>query len=208
MMGEKSSPLIFSHTYQRRLIMKKSIGPRAIIQPNPVLIIGSYDQNGQANIMAVAWGGICCSKPPCAAISLRQATYTYGNIQHNKAFTINIPSTAFVKEADYVGIYSGKQENKFESLGLTPVKSDVVNAPYVKEFPVALECEVLKVVEIGLHTQFIGEIKDIKADDSILAEDGLPDITKVQPFIYNSAGQNYYALGDFLGKAYTVGRRR
>jgi flavin reductase (DIM6/NTAB) family NADH-FMN oxidoreductase RutF len=71
-----------------------------------------------------------------------------------------------------------------------------------------LECEVLKVVEIGLHIQFIGEIKDIKADESILAENGLPDITKVQPFIYNSAGSDYYALGDFLGKAYTIGRRK
>ena len=188
--------------------MKKSIGPQTIIQPNPVLIIGSYDQNGQANMMAVAWGGICCSKPPCAAISLRPATYTYGNIQHHKAYTINIPSTSFVKEADYVGIYSGKNENKFKTLGLTPVKSDVVNAPYVKEFPVALECEVLKIVEIGLHTQFIGEIKDIKADESILAENGLPDIAKVQPFIYNSAGSDYYALGEFLGKAYSVGRRK
>jgi len=188
--------------------MKKSIGPRTIIQPNPVLIIGSYDPSGQPNIMTAAWGGICCSKPPCAAVSLREATYTYGNIQHHKAFTINIPSTAFVKEADYAGIYSGKQENKFEALGLTPVKSDVVNAPYVKELAVVLECEVLKVVEIGLHTQFIGEIKDIKADESILAENGLPDITKVQPFIYNSAGQDYYALGDFLGKAYTVGRKK
>jgi len=188
--------------------MKKSIGPQAIIQPNPVLIIGSYDQNGQANMMTVAWGGICCSKPPCAAISLRQATHTYGNIQHQKAFTINIPSTSFVKEADYVGIYSGKQENKFESLNLTPVKSDVVNAPYVKEFAVVLECEVLKVVEIGLHTQFIGEIKDIKADESILAENGLPDIAKVQPFIYNAAGPDYYALGDFLGKAYSVGLKK
>ena len=188
--------------------MKKSIGPHAIIQPNPVLIIGSYDQNDRPNIMAVAWGGICCSKPPCAAISLRQATHTYGSIQHNRAFTINIPSTSFVKEADYVGIYSGKTEDKFKALGLTPVKSDVVNAPYVKEFPVVLECEVLKVVEIGLHTQFIGEIKDIKADENILAENGLPDISKLQPFIYNSAGSDYYALGDFLGQAYTVGRKK
>ena len=187
--------------------MKTSIGPRAIIQPNPVLIVGSYDQNDRPNIMAVAWGGICCSKPPCAAISLRQATYTYGNIQHSRAFTINIPSTSFVKETDYVGIYSGKNEDKFKALGLTPVKSDVVNAPYVKEFPVVLECEVLKVVEIGLHTQFIGEIKDIKADENILAEDGLPDIEKVQPFIYDSAGPRYFALGDFLGKAYTIGRK-
>ena len=127
MAGERNPPLIVSHAYHRRRIMKKSIGPRAIIQPNPVLIIGSYDQNGQANIMTVAWGGICCSKPPCAAISLRQATYTYRNIRHHNAFTINIPSTSFVKEADYVGIYSGKQENKFESLGLTPVKSDICN---------------------------------------------------------------------------------
>ena len=188
--------------------MKKSIGPRAIIQPNPVLIIGSYDQTGQPNIMTASWGGICCSKPPCAAISLRQATYTYGNIRHHKAFTINIPSTSFVKAADYVGIYSGKQENKFESLNLTPVKSNVVNAPYVEEIALVLECEVLKVVEIGLHTQFIGEIKDIKADESILTVNGAPDITKVRPFIYNSAGPDYYTLGEFLGKAFTIGRKK
>ena len=83
-----------------------------------------------------------------------------------------------------------------------------MNAPYVKEFPVVLECEVLKVVEIGLHTQFIGEIKDIKADENILAENGLPDISKLQPFIYNSAGSDYYALGDMLGQAYTIGRKK
>ena len=188
--------------------MKQSIGPRALIQPNPVLIVGSYDQNGRANIMAAAWGGICCSKPPCAAISLRQATYTYGNIKSNEAFTINIPSISFVKEADYVGIYSGKNEDKFEALGLTPVKSEIVNAPYVAELPVVLECELLKVVEIGLHTQFIGEIKDIKADKNILAENGLPDIGKVKPFIYDAAGAGYFALGESLGKAYSVGRKK
>jgi len=127
---------------------------------------------------------------------------------HNNAFTINIPSVSSVKEADYAGIYSGKNEDKFNALGLTPAKSDVVNAPYVKEFPVVLECEVLKVVEIGLHTQFIGEIKDIKADERILDENGLPDITKVKPFIYDAAGPGYYALGDFLGKPYSVGRRK
>jgi len=187
--------------------MKKSLGPRALIQPNPVLIVGSYDQNKRPNIMAVAWGGICCSKPPCAAVSLRQATYSYGSIQLNRAFTINIPSTSLVKEADYVGIYSGKNEDKFEALGLTPIKSDVVNAPYVKEFPLVLECELLKIVEIGLHNQFIGEVKDIKADEQILDQNGLPDIGKLQPFIYNSANRDYYALGDLLGKAYSIGRK-
>ncbi|MGD2269686.1 MAG: flavin reductase family protein [Desulfobacterales bacterium] len=188
--------------------MKKSIGAKTIIQPNPVLIIGSYDEIGNPNIMAVAWGGICCSQPPCASIALRKATHTYGNILNSKAFSINIPSILFVKEADYVGIYSGKHEDKFESLGLTPVRSDVVNAPYIEEFPLVLECEVLKIVEIGLHTQFIGEIKDVKADESILGENGLPDIEKVKPFIYDHVGSRYYALGEFLGKAYSVGRKK
>ena len=63
-------------------------------------------------------------------------------------------------------------------------------------------------MEIGLHILFIDEIKDIKADENILAENDLPDISKVQPFIYDSAGLDYYALGDFLGKAYTVGRSK
>lgn len=187
--------------------MKKSLGPRAIIQPNPVLIVGSYDKHNRANIMTAAWGGICCSKPPCAAISLRKATYSYDCIQHHRAYTINIPSSNFVKEADYVGIYSGKNEDKFDTQGLTAVKSEFVNAPYVEEFPLVLECEVLQDIEIGLHTQFIGEIKDIKADESVIAENGLPDITKVNPFIYDSAGKRYYELGDFLGKAYSVGRK-
>lgn len=119
----------------------------------------------------------------------------------------NIPSTSFVKEVDYVGIYSGKDEDKFKALGLRPEKSEVVNAPYVKKFPLVLECEVINFLELGLHTQFIGEIKDIKADESVLGENGWPDIEKVKPFIYDSAGTRYFALGEFLGKPYSVGRR-
>ena len=188
--------------------MKKSFGAKTLAFPNPVWCVGSYDRKGQPNLMTIAWGGICCSKPPAVTISLRKATYSYGNIMARKAYTINIPSIKYVKEADYVGMASGKRENKFETTGLTPVQSDLVDAPYVDEFPIILECKVIHTYEIGLHTQFIGEIKDIKADESVLAANGLPDITKVQPFIYNSAGQDYYALGDYLGKAYTVGRKK
>lgn len=188
--------------------MKTSLGPRAIIQPNPVLIVGSYDPDNRANIMTAAWGGICCSQPPCATVSLRKATYSYGCIQHHRAYTINIPSRDFAEEADYAGIYSGKNENKIETLGLTPIKGEFVNAPYIQEFAVVLECEVLQIIEIGLHTQFIGEIKDIKAEEDVLTDDGLPDIMKVKPFIYDSAGKSYYGLGDFLGKAYSIGRKK
>ena len=188
--------------------MRMSIGARPLIEPNPVLIVGSYDEKGNPNIMTVAWGGICCSRPPCASVSLRKATRTYDNIRNSRAFSINVPSAAFVKHADYVGIYSGWRENKFESLGLTPVKCEKVNAPYFNEFPVILECELLQTVKIGLHHLFIGEIKDIKVDDRVLGKNGLPDIEKVRPFVYDHAGPGYYALGEFLGRAYSIGRKR
>ena len=121
-----------------------------------------------------------------------------------KAYTINIPSAEYVKEADYVGMASGKRENKFETTDLTPVKSDLVDAPYVNEFPMILECKVIHTYEIGLHTQFIGEILDVKLDQSALTDDGLPDIKKVNPFIYTSQIQTYHRIGENIGKAFDI----
>lgn len=188
--------------------MKKSIGKEAIIHPNPVLIVGTYDKEGKPNIMNAAWGGIACSRPPCVSISLRKATHTYGNIVESKAFTINIPSVSLIKEADYAGTYSGKDENKFEALNLTPVKSDNVNAPYIKEFPFSLECKLINTLELGLHTQFIGEIMDIKADEEILGDNGQPDIEKVKPFVYATGNMAYYEVGKFLGRGRSVGIKK
>lgn len=186
--------------------MKKSIGAKTIIYPAPVLIVGTYDKAKKPNVMTAAWGGICCSRPPCIAISLRKATYTYHNIIDKKAFTINIPCERFVKEADYFGIASGKNEDKFAATGLTPVQSELVDAPYVKELPFALECKLLHTIEIGLHTQFIGEVVDIKADESLLGADGTLDIKKVKPILFAPECREYYGIGDFLGKAFSIGR--
>ncbi|HEX7510202.1 MAG TPA: flavin reductase, partial [Chitinivibrionales bacterium] len=80
--------------------MKKSFGAKPLIYPTPVWCIGTYDPQGKPNIATVAWGGICSSKPPCVMICLRKATYSYGNIMEKKAYTISVPSTAFVREAD------------------------------------------------------------------------------------------------------------
>ena len=187
--------------------MKKSLGAKTIVYPTPVFVVGTYDKAGKANAMTASWGGICCSRPPCVAVSLRQATYTYGNIMERKAFTINIPSESYVREADYFGIASGRTEDKFSATGLTPVKSDLVDAPYVKEFPFALECRVLHTIEIGLHTQFIGEIVDIKADESVLGEDGSLDIGKVKPILFAPGSDAYYGIGVCLGKAFSIGRK-
>jgi len=101
--------------------MKKSFGAKTLIFPAPVWCVGSYDTSGKPNIMTIAWGGICCSKPPCVTISLRKATYTYGNIMERKAFTLNVPSEQYVQEADYFGIASGRDVDKFKETGLTAV---------------------------------------------------------------------------------------
>lgn len=186
--------------------MKKSIGAKTIIYPTPALVVGTYDESGKPNVMTVAWGGICCSQPPCVAISLRKATYSYGNIVKRKAFTINIPTENYVQETDYFGIKSGRREDKFAATGLTPVKSEIVDAPYIKEFPFCLECKLLHTVEIGLHTQFIGEIVDIKADESVLGENEALDIEKIRPILYAPENRAYYGIGGHLGKAFFIGR--
>jgi flavin reductase (DIM6/NTAB) family NADH-FMN oxidoreductase RutF len=187
--------------------MKKSIGAQTIIYPAPVLIVGTYDKAGKPNVMTAAWRGICCSKPPCVAVSLRKATYSYGNIVENKAYTISIPSEKYVKESDYFGITSGKSKDKFSATGLTPVKSDVVNAPYVEEFPFVLECKLLHTFEIGLHTQFVGEIVDVKVDEEVMDANGNPDIEKVKPIIFALSSKAYHGIGPQIGAAWSIGRQ-
>src|SRR3989304_1125384 len=164
--------------------MKRSLGAKTLIYPTPTWVVGSYDKQGTPNGMTAAWGGICCSTPPCVAVSLRKATFSYGSIVARKAFTVSIPSESKVKAADYIGLVSGREENKFDATGLTPVRSTLVDAPYVAEFPLVLECRLLHTLEIGLHTQFVGEILDVKADETVLGDDGLPQIEKIKPLIF------------------------
>jgi flavin reductase (DIM6/NTAB) family NADH-FMN oxidoreductase RutF len=186
--------------------MKKSLGAKIIVSATHVWVIGTYDNEGKPNMMTAAWGGVCCSQPPCIAVSLRKATYTYGNIKERKAFTVNVPSEDYVKQTDYAGIYSGRSKDKYSDTKLTPMRSDRVDAPYVKEFPLVLECKLLHTIEIGLHTQFIGEILDVKAEESVLGGDGLPEVGKVAPFFYNPETRTYYKIGEYLGKAHSIGR--
>jgi flavin reductase (DIM6/NTAB) family NADH-FMN oxidoreductase RutF len=187
--------------------MKKSLGPKTLMYPAPVMVIGSYDSENRANVMTASWGGICCSQPPCIAVSIRKATYTYGNITGKGAFTVCIPSETDIRAADYFGMVSGRAEDKFRTLGLTAVKGDRVDAPYVGEFPLVLECRVVRTVEIGSHTQFIGEIIDVKADESIITDNEAPDIEKLRPVIFTPVSRNYYGIGKFIGKAFSIGKR-
>jgi flavin reductase (DIM6/NTAB) family NADH-FMN oxidoreductase RutF len=187
--------------------MKRFLPAQTILLPSPVLIIGTYGSDGTPNLMNAAWGGIASSKPPCISVSLREATLTYHNIRQTEAFTVNIPSERFLREADFVGIVSGRECDKFTETRLTPLRSRLVNAPLVGEFPYALECKLVKQVDLGLHTMFIGEIVGMVADSEVLSPNDLPDIEKVRPLLFGSFGSlAYYRVGDKLGEAFSVGK--
>jgi len=177
-----------------------------LVYPTPVMVVGTYDKSGKANVMTASWGGICCSQPPCVAVSLRKATSTYSNIVERKAFTVSFPSEAHVKQADYFGLVSGRNTDKFAATKLTPKKSSLVDAPYVKEFPVILECQLLHVLELGVHTQFVGEVLDAKVDEGVMGPGESVEIKKVKPLIFVPDSQEYYGIGDFIGKVFSVGQ--
>ena len=130
--------------------MKKSLGAKTVLYPTPVLVVGSYDTDGKANAMTAAWGGVACSKPPCISVSLRAATASHGNIMARKAFTISLPGEANAAQADYFGLVSGRDHDKFAESGCTAVRSELVDAPYVGEFPLVLECAVVAVPDKAL----------------------------------------------------------
>ena len=178
---------------------KASIGARTVVIPTPVWVIGSYDKEGKPNVMTSSWVGICSSKPASLMTCLREATYTHGNIMERKAFTVNIASESLAHMAAYVGRVSGRNVDKFQKTGLTPVKSTLVDAPYIKEFPLVVECQLTKAVEVGSHTMFIGEIKDVKADKAILSETGVPDVEKLKPFVFTPGSSKFYGIGQPLG---------
>ncbi len=187
--------------------MKKSLGAKTIAFPTPTWVVAAYDKDGRPNVMTAAWGGVCCSKPPCLTVSLQKPRYTFDCIMERGAYTVNVPSEAQVEIADYIGIVSGRDRDKFADCGLTAVKSDLVDAPYVAEFPMVMECRVVETLELGVHTQFVGEIMDVKMDEAALTEDGRPDIERVRPIVFGAGARTYHGIGDYLGPAFSLGKK-
>lgn len=188
--------------------MKRSLGAKTLLVPTPVVLVGTYDADDKPNLMTAAWSGVCCSKPPCVSVALRRATYTYAGLEQHKAFTLGIPSADQVEQADYLGIYSGRDEDKFEALGWTAVSSQKVDAPYAQQVPLLLECKLLHTLEIGLHTLFVGEILDVKAEQDVLDDAGHLDLALLQPLAYAPVIRRYHALGPELGRSFHLGKKQ
>ena len=170
--------------------------------PMPVLIIGTYGDDGTPDAMNAAWGGIADYNQ--VALCLSESHKTTKNILKRKAFTVSMADAAHVAECDYVGMVSGNQvKDKFAKAGFHAVKSEFVDAPVIEELPMTLECKLNKVTEEGL---IIGDIVNVSADERILT-DGNIDPAKLTPITFDSVNNTYIKLGEVCGKAYSEGKK-
>ncbi len=183
--------------------MRKNFGAKTWLYPMPVLIVGSYDENGVPDAMNAAWGGIYDTN--LVMVCLADDHKTTDNIRKSGAFTLSFATASTVIPCDYVGIVSANDiPDKLERAGLHTTKSSFVNAPLIDELPMAVECKLLKFNEDGIC---IGEIVNVSCDDSILDEKGTVDAGKLDPIIYDSVSHAYWSFGDKVGQAFSDGKK-
>ncbi len=184
--------------------MRKNFGAKAILYPMPVLIIGTYDEDGVPNAMNAAWGGISEEKE--ISICIDDGHKTAENVVKRGAFTVSIADAENVIACDYVGIASGnKAPDKIEKAGWHTTKSEFVDAPIFDELPLALEC---KLISYDKETcRLVGEIVNVCADERILDESGKIDLAKFSPITYDPVHHTYRKLGDVVGHAFSDGKQ-
>lgn len=183
--------------------MRKDFGVKTQVYPMPVFIIASYDNDFVPCCMNAAWGGIYDTNQ--IMVCLDESHKTTKNIMESGAFTVSIADANHIVEADYVGIVSGNDvPDKMKKAGLTTVKSAFVNAPIINEFPMTIECKLLKFNEDGIC---IGEIINVSADESVLGSDGQIDPEKLQAITYDPVHHTYIKLGEKVGNAFSDGKR-
>lgn len=181
--------------------MRKDFGAKAILYPMPVLIIGTYDKEGNPDAMNAAWGGI--ADDTRISICLSGEHKTVKNIMENKDFTVSMGTAKMVKACDYVGIVSGNSESeKIKKAGFTVTKAEKVNAPMINELPLTLECKLINYDT--KNSLLIGEIINVSCDESALTN-GKIDVNKIEPITYDPVNHKYIKLGDIVGDAFKIG---
>lgn len=188
--------------------MKIQLGPTNIFFPVPAALVASGTLE-KPNIITVAWIGMMSASPPTIAISLKKSRYSLELIRETKQFTVNIPSAEQFKEADYCGLVSGKNTDKFERANFTPIASKKTDAPIIEQCPFNLECRVIKEeVELGQWVVIFGEIVETHVDEDKVALSGKKvDIGKVNPLVYCATIREYWQLDKKIGKGFSAGKK-
>ena len=177
--------------------MKIKKKPYTVLFPVPVVLVTCIDSLGEPNIITLAWAGTLCSEPPIIGLGIRPNRFSHKLIKNSKEFVVNIPTVKKILETDYCGITSGKDTKKFLKTKLTPEDANLVKAPLIRECPVNIECNLKKIISLGVHDLFLGEIVQVHLDEEILDEKGKIDFSKIEPFVFNVG--EYWSLQKKLG---------
>ena len=182
--------------------MKKNLGKKNWMFPMPVLMIGTYNEDGTPDMMNAAWGGITLEDE--ITICIDTSHRTWANIAARKAFTVAFGTADTVKSCDYLGIVSGnKTPDKVAKSGFTAVKSEFVDAPVMNELPLVLECELLSMNEENCNV--VGKIVNCAVEESSMT-DGKPDADKMKPICFDSCQHVYRLRGEVVDKAFSCGK--
>jgi len=180
------------------------MGPQTLIYPMPSLLVGA-NIDDKPNFMTVVWGGIANGEPPMISVAIRHYRYTLKGISQNLTFSVNVPSTDFVREVDYCGLVSGAEVNKAEVCQFKVFYGKLNSAPLIEQCPINLECKVVHILDLGSHSLIVGRIEETHISDSCLTN-GKPDVNKIKPIIYaKDPVKQYLALGQVIAKAYSIG---
>lgn len=167
-----------------------------MLYPLPVVLVSVGDGETQ-NILTVAWAGTVCTNPPMVSISVRPERYSYEMIKKSGEFVLNLTTKELVYAADYCGVKSGRDVDKFRELKLTALPAEQVKAPLIEQSPVNIECRVVQVQNLGSHDLFLAEVLAVHADEKYLDEKGRFDLSKADPVVYSHG--TYYNLKESLG---------
>ena len=171
--------------------------PGNMLYPVPAILVSVADSAGNDNLITIAWTGTVCSDPAMTYISVRKERYSHHMLKENKEFVINLVSKEICRAADFCGVRSGCDLDKFEATGLTREKASTVNVPLVKESPVNIECKVTQVLELGSHDMFLAKVTAVQVDESLLDEKGKLDLNKAHLVAYSHG--EYQTFDNILG---------
>ena len=173
--------------------------PGTMIYPLPAALISCGKSPEEYNILTISWLGTLCSSPPMCYISVRRERKSYEIIMQNREFVINLTNEDLAYAADWCGVISGRDYDKFKKMKLTPVMAEKVNAPMIKEAPLCIECRVKEVVTLGTHDMFISEVLNVQADKQYIdPKTDSFDMAKAKLIAYSHG--HYYKLGEEIGK--------
>ena len=185
---------------------KRSWKPGTFVYPLPA-VLASCGTMEQPNALTIAWTGIVCSDPAMTYISVRPSRYSYDLIKESGEFVINLTTRDLAYATDYMGVRSGRDENKFDTMKLTPEKAIHVSCPMIAESPVSIECKVTQVLPLGTHDMFLAEILAVNVDEKYFDDKDRFQMEQCDLLAF-SHGQ-YYTLGEQIGKfGYSVAKKK